>query len=208
MENDLKQTRNLYREYPEVVTELKALLDSYAVPERTASVVSGKTKYDKFKPLGELRFTFESGKLEGWSIVEGEAGKPVSDHTSLPRHRNKPFNQEGKFHLSTVVTADGFTDKQQVVFQSPTFVIHGDQASFLASGGFDPDSLYVGLFDAESNEVLLTAGGPKGPQMKRTTWDVTRLKGKAVFLRVVDKYVGGWGHLTLDDFSVDGSLRP
>ncbi|MDG1897435.1 MAG: hypothetical protein P8J37_21270 [Fuerstiella sp.] len=44
--------------------------------------------------------------------------------------------------------------------------------------------------------------------MKRTTWDVSHLKGKTVVLRVVDKNVGGWGHLTFDDFSVDGAVQP
>ena len=86
------------------------------------------------------------------------------------------------------------------------FVIHGDRASFLASGGFVPDSLLVGLYDAKTKDILLSAGGPKGPQMKRTIWDVRKLRGKAVFLRVVDKNTGGWGHLTFDDFSVDGKL--
>ena len=94
-----------------------------------------------------------------------------------------------------------------MVFQSPKFVIHGDRASFLASGGFDPQTLYVGLIDAETKEAVLKAGGPGGPQMKRTTWDVRKLKGKTVFLQVVDRNVSGWGHLTFDDFSVDGELH-
>ncbi len=212
LQADLKQIRDLYHEYPEVVEELSALLKSRTAPKpgnrnRAPANSPSTTKYDGFKPLGSLRFTFESGKLDGWSVIEGEAGHPVSDHVSLPRHKTRPFNQQGKFHLSTVHTADGFSDKQQVVLQSPTFIIQGDRASFLASGGFDPDSLYVGLFDAESKELLLTAGGPRGPQMKRTTWDVSKLKGKAVFLRVVDKNEGDWGHLTFDDFSVDGILQ-
>ena len=92
--------------------------------------------------------------------------------------------------------------------QSPTFLIQGDRASFLVSGGYDPDSLYVGLFDAESKEVLRIGGGPRGPQMKRITWDVSKLKGRTVFLRVVDRSTEGWGFLTFDDFSVDGELRP
>ncbi|MDP7130130.1 MAG: hypothetical protein QF437_06560, partial [Planctomycetota bacterium] len=166
-----------------------------------------KTKYDQFKPLGNLRFAFESGKLEGWTIIEGAAGRPVSDHASLPRHKSRPYNHEGKFHLSTIATADGFSDKQKVVFQSPKFVIQGDRASFLASGGFEPGTLYVGLLDADSKEVLLSAGGPRGPQMMRTTWDVSKLKGKTVFLQVVDRSIAGWGHLTFDDFSVEGKLR-
>ncbi len=65
------------------------------------------------------------------------------------QHKARPFNQEGKYHLSTIATGDGFSDKQQVVFQSPKFVIQGGRASFLASGGFDKDSLYVGLIDAD-----------------------------------------------------------
>ena len=156
--------------------------------------------------MGDLRFTFESGTLEGWSIVEGKTDRPVSDAVSLPRHTASPFNHEGKFHLSTIATTEGVKDEQQVVFRSPKFVINGDQASFLASGGYDRETLYVGLVDAESKEVLMTAGGPGGPQMKRTNWDVTRLKGRTVFLQVVDRNADKWRHLTFDDFSINGSL--
>ncbi len=211
LDADLAQTTNLHDQYPEVVTELRALLESHRVPKpaRRAPVkVRTTTEYDGFKPLGALRFTFETGKLDGWSIVQGKAELPVSDRPSLPRQKNRPFHREGKFHLSTIATADGTSDEQQVVFQSPEFVIHGDRASFLASGGFIPDSLYVGLLDAESKKVLLTGGGARGPQMKRTTWDVSKLKGRTVVLQVVDQSKDGWGHLTFDDFSIDGSLQP
>ena len=208
LENDLQQTQNLYLQHPEIVKELQALLESYEPPKLSDKQESVPANYDAFQPLGDLRFTFESGELDGWSTVEGNAGQAVSKHVSLPRHKARPFHHEGNFHLSTIAAADGFSDKRQAVFQSPTFVIHGDKASFLASGGFDPASLYVGLFDAASNQILLTGGGPNGPQMKRTIWDVSQLKGRAVFLRVVDRNTGNWGHLTFDDFSVDGSLQP
>ena len=207
LHSDRQQTTNVYREHPGVVEELRALLKPFA--PRSPGPQDGRpvqAKYDPFKPTGSLRFTFESGKLEGWTIVDGEAGRAVSDHAALPRHKGRPFNHEGRFHLSTIATRDGFSDKQQVVFQSPKFIIQGDRASFLASGGFDADSLYVGLLDSDSNEVLLSAGGPRGPQMKRTTWDVSQLKGKTVYLQVVDRNTEGWGHLTFDDFSVEGKL--
>ncbi|MEM7599918.1 MAG: sulfatase-like hydrolase/transferase [Verrucomicrobiota bacterium] len=211
LENDPKQTRNLFRENPEVVEELSARLKSYAPaanPAKNRKPTAQKAlppQYDNFEPLGDLRFTFESGNLDDWSIVEGEAGRPVSDSPSLPRQKSRPFNREGSFHLSTIATQDGVSDQQQVVFQSPAFVLHGEQASFLASGGYDPDSLYVGLVDAETEEVLMKAGGAKGPQMVRTTWDVGNLKDKTVFLQVVDRNTGGYGHLTFDDFSTNGS---
>ncbi|MCP4788042.1 MAG: sulfatase [Fuerstiella sp.] len=170
------------------------------------NVKPAASTYDGFTPLGNLRFTFESGKLDEWKIVEGEAGIPISDDASLPQWKHKPFNHEGRFHLSTINTADGFSDKQQVVLQSPTFEIHGQKASFLASGGFDTENLFVGLYDANSGKVIRAAGGPKGPQMKRTIWNVGDLKGRTAFLRVVDRNQDGWGHLTFDDFSVEGVL--
>jgi len=211
LENDVKQTQNVFNEHPDVVKELSGLLPKPVVTprgrQRGNPGKQSSTNHNDFKPLGELRFTFESGKLEGWSIVEGEAGLPVSSDTSLPRHKDRPFNQQGKFHLSTVATKDRPSDKQQAVLQSPTFIIAGDRASFLVSGGYDEDTLYVGLFDAESKQRLVSAGGAAGPQMKRKTWDVSKFKGKPVFLRVVDKSVDGWGHLTFDDFSVDGMLE-
>lgn len=163
-------------------------------------------RYDEFAPVGELRFTFESGDLGDWTITEGEAGSIISSHASLPRWVGKPFNREGKFHLSTIATADGFSDKQQVVVESPPFRITGPRAALLASGGFDENSLYIGLFDSESGRRLLAAGGTKGPQMQRVEWDLGEWIGRTVILRIVDRNQGGWGHLTFDDFSVEGEL--
>ena len=125
---------------------------------------------------------------------------------SLPRWKHKPYNREGKFHLSTINTGDRFTDEQTGVLESPRFVVNGDKASFLVSGGFDEKNLYVALCDATTGEVLRKAGGSKGPQMQRVTWSLKDCQGKPVFLRVVDKSEGGWGHLCFDDFSTEGEL--
>jgi hypothetical protein len=168
--------------------------------------VAATPRYDNFEPLGDLRFTFETGTLEGWSIVEGQLGRAVSDAVSLPRWKQKPLNHEGRFHLSTLNTGAGASDKQTAMLQSPPFVIRGQQATFLVSGGFDRESLYVALCDAETGGVLLKAGGASGPQMQRIIWDIRPWTGRTVFLRVVDQNTGGWGHLTFDDFSVDGQL--
>lgn len=163
------------------------------------------TKYDEFEPLGDLRFTFESGKLEPWTIVEGETDQAVSDRVSLPNWKHKPFNHEGRYHLSTLNRGGKTSDEHRLVLQSPEFVIQGDRASFLVSGGFVPDSLFVGLFHNTTNEVLLQAGGSNGPQMSRIIWDVSNWNGETVYLRVVDQNNGNWGHLTFDDFSVDAT---
>ena len=179
------------------------------VPGRSVSGgAAKKVGYDGFKPLGNLRFTFETGTLEGWKIVEGSLGKPVSDAVSLPRWKGSPFNREGRYHLSTVDTGEGFTDKQTAVLESPRFVLTGAQAAFLVSGGFDEDDLFVALCDARTGEPILKAGGASGPQMCRVVWDIRDMKGRECFLRIVDQSTSGWGHLTFDDFSAEGKALP
>ncbi|MEN8847121.1 MAG: arylsulfatase [Akkermansiaceae bacterium] len=210
LEADVNQTKNVAKDHPELVKEMteaiKKARQEVGAQKKSDSPIKAEKIAAPFKPLGNLRFTFESGELEGWTLVKGEAGRLISDHTSLPSHKARPFNQEGQFHLSTVDTGEGFSDTQQATFQSPRFIIEGDRASFLASGAYDPKTLYVGLIDAKTKEVHLSAGGPRGPQMKRTIWDVSKLKGKTVYLQVVDQNTSGWGHLTFDDFSIEGKL--
>lgn len=180
------------------------------VPVRKAAPAApaAKSNYDGKKPLGNLRFTFEGGSLEGWKVVEGKLGQPLSGATSLPRWKNKPFNREGDFHLSTINTGSGFADAQQGVLESPPFVLRGKQASFLVSGGFEETTLYLALCDGKTGEVLRRTGGPNGSHMRRVTWDLSPWVGRAVVLRIVDRSTGGWGHLTFDDFSVEGELVP
>ena len=163
-------------------------------------------KYDGMKPVGNLRFTFESGKLDDWVVAAGKAGKAISDYPALPAWKHRPFNKEGQFHLSTINTGKGVADKQTVTFVSPQFEIEGDRGSFLVSGGHQEKSLFVALCDAKSGEILRKVGGPRGPQMKRIIWNVKSLKGRKAFLMIVDQYTGGWGHLTFDDFSIQGRV--
>jgi hypothetical protein len=231
LDDDPGETRNVAAEHPEIVEQLMGRIRRardelgdidragsgarffdegerrLQVPLRRAGAGRpAKPQYDGFRPLGELRFTFESGTLDGWKVVEGSLGKPVSEATSLPKWKQEPFNREGRFHLSTVNTGSGFADKQTAVLESPRFVLTGDKAAFLVSGGFDKQALHVGLRDAKTGEILVQAGGAAGPQMRRVVWDVEAFRGREVFLRIVDKRTAGWGHLTFDDFSAQGEL--
>jgi hypothetical protein len=47
--------------------------------------------------------------------------------------------------------------------------------------------------------VILVDDAPRG-------WDVSLYRSRRLRLRVVDRHTGGWGHLTFDDFSADGTL--
>ena len=162
--------------------------------------------YEAFKPVGNLRYSFETG-LEGWKVVEGDFAEPVTGMPSLLSWQSAPFARHGKQHLSTLTTGDERgTDKQTGVLQSPTFVLEGDQVGFLVAGGFDEKRLYLGLVDAKSGEVLVRGGGSRDHQMRREVWDVSQWKGRAVYLQLVDQSTSGWGHLNVDDISVQGRL--
>lgn len=160
-----------------------------------------------FEPVGSLRFTFESGDLGGWKIVEGEFAEPVTSAASLPRWKHQPFGREGNYHLSTAMMSGGkkASDMQSGVIESPPFVMDGNQAAFLVAGGFDPERLYVALVDT-NGEVLIKAGGKGNPEMRRMLWDISAWKGRTAIFRIVDRLAAGWGHLNVDDISVGGTL--
>ncbi len=179
-----------------------------ARPKKAAAKPAATADYDDFEPVGNLRFSFEEGELDGWEVIDGEIATPVTDIASLPSWKTRPFARHGSHHLSTIVRGKdgGMSDKQTGVLQSPTFVLEGDKVAFLVAGGFDEESLYVGLVDADTGEILIRAGGSLDAQMRRVVWDVSKWQQRTLRLQVVDRSAGGWGHLNVDDFSLQGTL--
>ena len=163
-------------------------------------------KYDDFEPVGNLRYSFESGELEGWIITDGELGEAVTTLPSLAARKDAPFARHGGHHLSTLVVEgdESLSDTQTGVVQSPSFTLTGDKVAFLVAGGYHKSDLYVALVDAESGEVLKKSGGKRDHRMRRVQWDVSKWKGRTVRFEVVDQSTGGWGHLNVDDFSAQG----
>ncbi|NQT39890.1 MAG: sulfatase-like hydrolase/transferase, partial [Planctomycetes bacterium] len=162
--------------------------------------------YDNAKPVGALRFDFESGDLQGWKVVEGEFDLVVSDLKSLPRWTDVPYNKQGKYHLSTVECSDGAdgNDRMTGVLQSPEFTLTGKAMSFLVGGG-NHDDTYVALCTPDGKELLRT-GGTNSPVLRRVRWDVAPYVGQKVMLRIVDRRTQQWAHITFDDFSCEGEI--
>ena len=152
-----------------------------------------------------MLFDFESGDLQGWRVVEGEFDRLICDRDVFHNQASGAYNKQGRFFLSTVELANGGSDDGMTgVLESPTFVLKGGKFSFLVGGGFD-ENVYVALH-SEDGETVGKAGGSKTEIMQRVGWDVRPWIGKRLFLRIVDRSQGGWGHITLDDVRADAQI--
>lgn len=151
-------------------------------------------------PQGEATaFDFETGDLQGWEVVEGQFGRLVCDRKVF-HHTGEPYNKQGEFLLSTLETVDyrpndGFTG----VVTSPAFTLTTPRLCFLIGGGGGAGE-YLALCLAGEEDEVRAARGDNSQTMRRHMWEVSEFVGRRVFLRLVDKETGGWGHITCDDF--------
>ena len=171
---------------------------------RPPTKTTAEAKYDGAEPVGNLRFTFEEG-MDGWRVVEGDL--PAARSAAKPFYRRGPTNNEGKALLNTIGRKpDGIVGDQLTgVIESPVFELRGPRLSFLVGGGDHRDT-YVALCDAATGEELMKASGQSAMAMRRVTWDVAKLRGRKLLVRIVDRHTGGWGHVLFDDFSAEGVI--
>lgn len=157
-------------------------------------------------PDGEIRFDFETGDLQGWTVVEGALSQAVTDRPAY--HNGGAYtSRQGRWHLSTVEGPGGKSaDVQTAVLESPVFVLQAPELSFLLGGGASPDT-YVALCTLNGREVQ-RASGQNAEAMQRVEWQAAAQVGQPVFLRVVDAQTDGWGHVTFDDFAARGTIDP
>jgi len=156
---------------------------------------------------GTVRFDFESGDLQGWKVVEGKFDRFVCDRADF-HHGQGKYNKQGKYFLSTLDRRDNQPDDSFTgVAESPVFVLSGPDMTLLVGGGGHSDT-YVALcsFSSTRGREVLTARGKNAQDMQRVTWRAPKLVGKKVFLRLVDRNSGGWGHITFDDFTAKGRI--
>ncbi|NIA15338.1 MAG: hypothetical protein GWP08_14810 [Nitrospiraceae bacterium] len=151
-----------------------------------------------------VRFDFEAGNMQDWTVVEGSFGKLLTDRLVF-HHTKKPYNKRGVFFLSTLETKDDKPDDSFTgIVESPVFVPSSPDMSLLVGGG-DHSNTFVGLFTLAGKE-LCRAQGKRSQTMQSIEWNVPEAVGQPVFLRVVDKNTGSWGHVTLDHFEAKGRI--
>lgn len=158
-----------------------------------------------FAAENTLRFNFEEKTLQGWQVVEGQFDRLLSDCAFFHNQPDTPYNKEGTTYLNTLEKRDGSrTDQFTGVLESPVFLLSGPRVSFLIGGGSHP-ATYVALC-REDGEELLHAQGRDTETMQRITWDASPYVGQRLFVRLVDRHSGGWGHVTFDDFTAEGTI--
>ena len=169
-----------------------------------ASVVGGMFLVAQVCGAAEMKFSFETGDLQGWQIVEGSFGKLISNRAT-EYHTQKPFGKDGTYFLSTLDTQTGPSDDFKGTIESPLVMIDSPTVKLHVCGGGGTD-VYVALCTAEGKE-LLVARGQGNQVMKQVEWAVpAEHLGKPLFFRVVDHATGGWGHIIVDDITFSGKV--
>ncbi len=155
-----------------------------------------------------VRFDFETGDLQGWQVAEGEFSKLVGNRDVEFHNESRKYTKQGTYYLTTLERADSARpdDGPTGVIESPVFRLTGPKASMIVGGGSHPTT-YVALCTEDGSEVLF-ARGRNSQTMQRVDWDVSPWVGKRVYLRLVDRHAGGWGHLVFDDFQAEGRIDP
>jgi uncharacterized protein (DUF608 family) len=141
-----------------------------------------------------VHWDFEDGTLQGWTVVSGDAGKQPVDKDDDRSGGN--FNKQGRYFIGTY---ENLRDEAQVEYRSPVFTITSGRMTLLVGGGNHRDHTYIALYGASDDSELFRETGTNSETMQRRYWDVSPYRGQAVYLKVIDRHSGGWGHINIDD---------
>ena len=153
---------------------------------------------------------FQSCDLSGWTVLDGNA---FTDATVTERDDwgwGGPFRQANAWGSGDRCHLWGFDesvgDAATGAIRSTTFTLAGDGiVDLLTAGGYDPDNLYVAAIRASDGEVLgkVTGNEQEGlrAQYQRKSLDLSAHLGEELYIEIVDRATGGWGHISVDDIN-------
>ncbi|HWY87821.1 MAG TPA: PVC-type heme-binding CxxCH protein, partial [Gemmataceae bacterium] len=149
-----------------------------------------------------LNLDFETGTLKDWTAA-GDAfvGQPIRGDTVFPRRSDNKSQHQGNYWIG------GFElrgDKPQGTLTSVPFKVTHPWGSFLVGGGPHPTTC-VELVRQDTGKVFHRASGVEEENLRREVVDLQPHLGKSIFIRLVDKHSGGWGHVNFDDFRFHSS---
>ena len=149
-----------------------------------------------------LNLDFETGTLKDWT-AEGKAfeGQPIKGDTVTPRRKDNKSQHQGQYWIGTF---EKLGDKPQGTLTSAPFKVTHPWASFLVGGGPWPETCVELVLSQAAPQggglVFFRASGMEEENLRRVVIDLQPHKGKEMFIRIVDKHSGHWGHVNFDDF--------
>ena len=144
-----------------------------------------------------LNLDFETGTLKDWK-ADGEAfaGQPVRGDTVSPRRNDNKSQHQGDYWIGGYELRG---DKVQGTLTSAAFKVTHPWASFLVGGG--PHTVTaVELVRKDTGKVFHRASGYEEENLRPELVDLQQHLGEEIFVRLVDRHTGHWGHINFDDF--------
>jgi hypothetical protein len=144
-----------------------------------------------------LNLDFETGDLRDW-VADGDAftGQPIKGDTVVKRRGDMKSEHQGDYWIGSY---ERNGDKPQGTLTSSPFKVTHPWAAFLVGGG-PHETTCVELVRRDSGKVFLRASGQERENMQRVVVDLKDHQGKEIFIRLVDRHSGHWGHVNFDDF--------
>jgi len=180
--------------------------DTKAAAVETPTANADSTAIKATGPDGKpLNLDFETGTLQDWT-AEGAAfnGQPIKGDTVKPRKAGEQSAHAGEFWIGGYEKSG---DNEIGTLTSAPFEVKHPWASFLVGGGSEKHTR-IELVDAASNKVFAQYQGTNVETMRRESVDLTAMQGKRIFIRIVDEYRSGWGHINFDDFVFHAKAPP
>jgi putative membrane-bound dehydrogenase-like protein len=144
-----------------------------------------------------LNLDFETGTLKDWT-ADGKAfeGQPIKGDTVFARRKDNKSQHQGNYWIGGF---EKLGDKPQGTLTSATFKITHPWASFLVGGGPWIETC-VELRLKKEDRLIARVSGIEEENLRRVAVDLRGYKDQEMFIRLVDKHSGHWGHINFDDF--------
>ena len=187
----------------------------------TTSLVAEEIKY----PTRIENHDFETGNLDGWTIVSGELFVSEGVNSSVTSEKTWwaeeiPYNQEGNYHLNGW---KGGGEGAVGRLRSSTFNLQGSGwITFKLGGAKDLNKQGIEVFDADTGKLVAKYGNDffndknfphleKGLAMANMLdfkADLSKYLGKNLYIEIVDEKKSDWGVVFVDDIETYNEIEP
>src|SRR5262245_6030358 len=145
---------------------------------------------------------FETGPPKDWT-AEGDAflDQPIEGDTVSPRRREMKSQHQGRYWIGGYERKG---DRPQGTLTSVPFKVTHLWCSFLVGGGYH-DTTCVEIVLKQGDIPIARTSGIGEENLRRVAVDIHGVLGRDIYIRLVDRHTGHWGHINFDDFRFHSS---